>query len=88
MTIYQHQRLNSDELVPWRLFQVLDGRKFVGYPNTFYHLHLLPLVGKAQKNEKWSQLVILALETSQVAVCSEPLLLLEDQAIGERLWEP
>ena len=31
--------------------------------------------------------MILVLETSQVAVCSEPLLLLEDQAIGERLLE-
>ena len=67
---------------------MLDERQFVGYSNTFYHLYLLPLVGKAQKNERWSQLVILVLETSQVAFCSEPLLLLEDQAIGERLQEP
>ena len=64
MTIYRHQWLISNELVPWRLFQVLGGRKFVGYPNTFYHLYLLPLVGKVQKNERWSQLVILVLETS------------------------
>ena len=32
--------------------------------------------------------MILVLETSQVAICSEPLLLLENQAIGERLQEP
>ena len=26
VTIYRYQRLNSEELVPWSLFQVLDGR--------------------------------------------------------------
>ena len=31
--------------------------------------------------------MILVLETSQVGVCSEPLLPLEDQAIGKRLLE-
>ena len=67
---------------------MLDERQYVGYPNTFYHLHLLPLVRKAQKNERWSKLVILVLETSQVVVYSEQLFLLENQAIKERLQEP
>ena len=33
--INRHQRLIFDELGPWRLLWVLDGRKFVRCPNTF-----------------------------------------------------